>query len=63
MADPTEDLHVLREETDVLLQQSEEIRARLRPVEATDATGQVAVEHSRRVHVGRELTPAVINAT
>ena len=44
MPNPTEDLHVLREETDVLLQQTEEIQSRLQPVDATDSTGQVMVK-------------------
>lgn len=44
MPDPTEELHVLREQTDVLLQQTEEIQSRLGPVDAADSTGQVTVK-------------------
>lgn len=76
MPDPLEDLHTLREQTDVLLQQTEAVQARLGPVDATDSTGQVTVKVApngmlEQVQVGftwdqhltkDELGPAVIEA-
>jgi DNA-binding protein YbaB len=43
MTNPVEDLAVLRESSDVLLQQTDEARARVQPVEGVDGTGQVVV--------------------
>ena len=44
MPDPIEEWHVLREQTDVLLQQTVEVQSRLGPAVASDATGQVTVK-------------------
>lgn len=76
MPDPIEELHVLREQTDVLLQRTEEVQSRLGPVDASDATGQVSVKVAasgmlESVQVGftweqslttDELGPAVLEA-
>jgi len=76
MPDPIEELHVLREQTDVLLQQTVEVQSRLEPAVASDATGQVTVKVDANgllesVQVGftwdqsltkDELGPAVLEA-